>query len=163
MTPETARADAATVRAPAATASPGPGTSVLAVETGGGPLLVLGDRKTVALHEVGAGRYVGRVTRVRVVDARGTDAGWALSVAMASPAGGITRVHVERIEAFAESTSGISAVDARLARGRPAEVVRADAGHSGGAYDVTLVVEWDAIDAKSSPPTIDGLLSLRAG
>ena len=148
-----------------AAATPGavtPAAATVSVEVGGGPLTVLGDVQPVELHEITPGHYVGQVRGIRLVDARGTDAGWQLSVRFTTAGPGVAHVRVDRVDAFAASTVGIAGRDATLRDTAPGVVVTATPGNSGGAFDVSLKVAWDAGNAKSSPPKLDGLLSLRA-
>ena len=139
-----------------------PAAATVSVEVGGGPLTVLGDVQPVELHEITPGHYVGQVRGIRLVDARGTDAGWQLSVRFTTAGPGVAHVRVDRVDAFAASTVGIAGRDATLRDTAPGVVVTAAPGNSGGAFDVSLKVAWDAGNAKSSPPKLDGLLSLRA-
>jgi hypothetical protein len=129
---------------------------------GGGPLTVLGDSQPVELRKTAPGHYVGHVRGIRLVDARGTDAGWTLSARFTTAGRGVAHVSVDRVDAFAASTVGIAGRDATLRDTAPGVVVTAAPGNSGGAFDVTLTVEWDASGGESSPSQVDGLLSLQA-
>jgi len=109
----------------------------VSVVVDGGPLTVLGAPAAVTLVRTSPETYEGTL-RVRVVDARGTDAGWRLALRV-----GLTDVtaHVRSVIADAPSVRGIdAAVDATVGTPRPAVVVRAAPGSGSGAFDVTITL-----------------------
>jgi hypothetical protein len=108
------------------------------------PLTLLGAPPSVTLVRVGrSADYRATVGHVRVVDARGTRAGWHFAATLGGSDG--TRhaasIEVRRVVVFARTTVGIHVRDRAYARpGLGAWIVAAAPGTGNGAFDVTVTI-----------------------
>jgi hypothetical protein len=129
-----------------------------------GPLELLGAPRTVSLiRDPGTDRFRGTVRGLRVVDARGTDAGWRLSTAVTEldlrrddpgnrrqPVARAASVHVRKVVAMARATDGITARSTAPLRGDQATwLVTAAPGSGSGVFDVVFEVELRAPAARA--------------
>lgn len=132
----------------------------IAVSVEPGPLVVLDSTRTFTLTRTpGSTTYQASIPAFRVVDARGSLAGWRFSVRpeIALPGGhGSLRVHVTRVSVFASSVDGVRALDADVEPGGTATVASAASGNSGGTFDVALTVTWAG--PSDGPTHVDGTL-----
>jgi hypothetical protein len=92
------------------------------------------------------------VRGVRVVDARGGDAGWRLALGVDGIGRRRALVSVVRVVATAESIDGIRAVrHAAVASDRSRTILHARHGSGRGAFDVTFTIDVDRLPASSAP------------
>ena len=144
--------------APAPQEEAGTMTQGITVTVEPGPLVLMRAPNVFTLTRVaGTPEFRGTLRGIRVVDARGQQAGWKLRATVHDVGSGLgterfrTRapllVHVTRVTAMADSTRGIHArATTGLVLGRRGWLVAAEPGSGDGAFDVDLDLQIEAAD-----------------
>jgi hypothetical protein len=129
--------------------------SSIAVDIARGPLTLMNAPAQVTLTRVGhSSGFRARVPGIRVVDTRGTNAGWQLRATVAGVRGSV-ELGVHSVVAMARSTDGLSAVAAADAdRGGSVRLVRAERGTGAGSFDVSLEVEAELPHARGDQVSV---------
>jgi hypothetical protein len=153
-----------TVAAPAAQSEATASVGIkITVHVKGGTLQLSTGHVMVDLQPTAPGHYAGRYEGVRVLDARGTRAGWQLTArtSMATPAGTV-RVTPDAVVPVEGSPDGLLAAGAADAGPAGALLGGASEGHGAGVYELSGLVELDVPGGVVRPAaSLDLALDLR--